>query len=885
MSMPHELQKAIEAGDTELTAREVMALDEPGRRAAAAGLPALLKAMRAASEHGFLDNQAVRTLLLAGAGTIGGPAAAATWLCRGDLRLWWWGGGDTELRLLREVTSVRSPEWRAEVAHRVADRVRGADIDWTRWNFAAELAKSAGAAPPVSDGFVVGWVSDPDPSRSQELSEDPFLDTLLPKLFEVDGVGAALAADATWMRQDRPREATWAGALSALARAGRIERTTLLDGCVSRFLRGGTTHNLRWFVQLHDALEPTDDETAARVRDYVRLLPTAPPAVADLALRQVRRADDLERLDADLFAEAADALLFRPEKKLVRAALTWLDRTARKRERAGATVRALTAVFTSDAVDLRDRAVKIAVKHAARAGEPVRAEVRDAAGGLPADQREAIAAAFGEVAAVTEPEPLMGPPPFVPRELPAPIGSLAELAEEFAVRLRSEEEWPATERFLAALVEFAHRDPAGTREALRGHADTLAPWLTKPDDHPYMRGRGRESWIQFPVQNLLIPGKTRTLSEVFATLLMRRSHSAGTAIDPQLMRFLKWRLHEVASAVETVPLLLATPTEGSGHIDPDVLVDRLERLEAAGRVPGPADLLQAMLRVPREIDPAAVAHAKGLSGVAGRKVAAWLAAGGLADPAVTCTVLDTPLATVGGRSFRLPTHVLPVVEMPGDSEIDRLCVLPEPDRRNFGTRSFDPHTGHWPAVLPSHRDIVAAHLVPHLAGWEEYGWNQGAIMLGLAEADGPAGAATGTLLAHTLANQDQDERAKAVEALLVLAARGALPAAETGTALGRLAALGRVPLPRTLKALTAAADAGAHAGVWTILAAALPHALPAPGERAPAGLPAMITLAARLAEITGAGGAIPEVADVAARGGSSRLVAESARLHRTLTAT
>ncbi|NKZ08541.1 hypothetical protein [Actinomadura latina] len=106
-----------------------------------------------------------------------------------------------------------------------------------------------------------------------------------------------------------------------------------------------------------------------------------------------------------------------------------------------------------------------------------------------------------------------------------------------------------------------------------------------------------------------------------------------------------------------------------------------------------------------------------------------------------------------------------------------------------------------------------------------------------------------------------------------------------GAALGRLVALGRVPLSRTLKALTSAADAGAHAGVWTILAAALPHVLPEPGGRAPAGLPSMITLAARLAEITGARGAIPDVADVAARGGSSRLVKESARLHRTLTAT
>lgn len=882
MTVSDDLRKAIEAGDPERVAHLVAALDGAERRAFAKDLPGRLGAMRAATAYRSLADNVRASLLVAGAGTISGPAAAASWLCRGDLRSWW---GPDDFAALRETltlaTAGRSDEWRADVAHRVAARIRVSDVDAMLWHAAASLIRAAGAAPPVSDGFVVGWAGG---GRADALGDDPFLDTLVPKLFEVDGVGAVLANDATWMQWDRTRKATWASALSDLARAGRIERASLLDGCVSRFLRGGTAHTLRWFVQLHDALEPTDDETADRVRDYVRLLPTAPPTVADLALRQVRRADDLGGLDAALFTEAADALLFRPEKKLARAALTWLDRTARKRDRADATLRALTAVFTSDAVDLRERAVKIAAKHAARAGGPVREEIRDAAGDLPAALRATIAAVFGEVEPTAGPEPLMGPPPFVPREMPTPIGSLAELAEEFAVRLRSEEEWLASERFLAALVEFAHRDLHGTREALRKQADDMAPWITKPDGHSYMRAHVRESWIQFPVQNLLLLGTSRKLTDVFAALLLRRSRTAGTANDPQLKRFLKWRLHEIASAVGTVPLLLASPTEASGHIDPDVLVRRLERLEAAGIAPGRADLLQAMLRVPREIDPGAVVRAKGLGSEAGRAVASWLAAGGLADPAVACTVLQAPHATAGGRRLRFPSQVLATVDMPGGSEIDELCVLPEPGRRESEAQSLylDPHLGYWPAVLPSHRDIAAAHLVPRLAGTQDGGWGQGAIMLGLAEADGPAGSATGTLLAYALANRDEDERGKAVDALLTLSARGALPAAETGTALGTLSALGRIPLPRTLKALTAAADAGAHAGVWTILAGALPHALPAPGERAPAGLPALIAQATRLAEVTGARGAIPEVADVAARGGSSRLVQESARLHRAL---
>ncbi len=157
-------------------------------------------------------------------------------------------------------------------------------------------------------------------------------------------------------------------------------------------------------------------------------------------------------------------------------------------------------------------------------------------------------------------------------------------------------------------------------------------------------------------------------------------------------------------------------------------------------------------------------------------------------------------------------------------------------------------------------------------------------MLGLAEADGPAGSATGTLLAHTLANQDQDERAKAVEALLVLAARDALPAAETGTALGRLCALGRIPLPapsRPSRPPPTRAPTPTCGRSWPRPSRTSSRA----GRTRTGRPPVLITLATRLAEVTGAKGAIPEVADVAARGGSSRLVKESARLHRTLTAT
>lgn len=474
MSALDEIEKAITDGDAARTADLVVALDDDARRALGKELPELLRSRPDLPGFGLVRQRVVEALLIAGAGTIAGPAAAAGWLRRRDLAFWWRPEDtSTEFRArLCAATAARPDAWRAEVGHRLGDRLRVAGVDRSHWGMAAALVASAGAAPPVSDGFVVGWVSGPTPG-AESLAADPFLDVLVPRLFEADGVGAALAEDDVTSQADvAPRSSHWGGALAALAHAGRLDRAALVDGCVGRFLRGGTARDLRWFVRLHDALEPTADESAARVRDYVQLLPAAPSTVADLALREVRRVDDLGLLDAALFDDAAGALLFRPEKKLVRAAITWLDRTARDRDRVDATLRALSAVFASDALDLRERAVKSAVKHAGRAGEEVRAEVRDAAAGLPADLREPIAAAFGEVeGADAGPEPPIGPPPigpppFVPRAAPVPIGSIAELADEFAVLARSRPSWIAKERFVGAAVEFAYLDLDATREAL-----------------------------------------------------------------------------------------------------------------------------------------------------------------------------------------------------------------------------------------------------------------------------------------------------------------------------------------------------------------------------------------------------------------------------------
>ncbi|MEE3921543.1 hypothetical protein V2I01_34690 [Micromonospora sp. BRA006-A] len=123
------------------------------------------------------------------------------------------------------------------------------------------------------------------------------------------------------------------------------------------------------------------------------------------------------------------------------------------------------------------------------------------------------------------------------------------------------------------------------------------------------------------------------------------------------------------------------------------------------------------------------------------------------------------------------------------------------------------------------------------------------------------------------------DRVAALDAVLIPAAGGDLDAPATGGHLGALAAGGQVTLTRAVTPLRDAVAAGAPLSVWLLLAAALPPLLAAPTP--PQGTPDLLALAAGTAAATGVRIEVP-LADVVARGGGSRLVAEARRLTAAL---
>jgi hypothetical protein len=314
---------------------------------------------------------------VAGAGAIAGAAGVATWLNKRDLERAWAPPEVDDVPLIVKIVAVRPVAWREDLAVRLALRLRGARPTRgdQRVRLALALLRDTGAEPPEHDPLTLAWVATTPAALSTDdlaadLAGDRLLEAMVPRLFEAEGVGRLL-------RDNRELPA----ALSALAEDGLIEREALLDGCRTRFLRGGQAADLRFFVRLHDLLDPAPEELAPHVRDYVALLAPAAANVADLALRQIRS------LGVTPPAEAVEGLLYRSEGRLVRAGLALLDRVLKDpAEDPDAYAPALAAALMSESAEARERAVKLAVKHAARLGPPGVETIRETVAMLPPGQ-------------------------------------------------------------------------------------------------------------------------------------------------------------------------------------------------------------------------------------------------------------------------------------------------------------------------------------------------------------------------------------------------------------------------------------------------------------------------------------------------------------------
>ncbi|MEV4290698.1 hypothetical protein AB0K40_34755 [Nonomuraea bangladeshensis] len=881
----------------------VIALSDAERAETARHLPDLRDELRGFGGYGEL-------LRIVGAGVLSGPAATAAWLTRREFADPW-----PRLEELARVLATRPAGWQADVAARLARKIRTPDDRDVP--LALAVLRATGATPPEHDPLVTAWL------RTGPADDDPLLGPLLPRIFEAEGVGREL-------REERltPAPTPWLSLIGRLLAAGRVSRAELLDGCLRRFLRGGDGIGLRFFVRLHEMLDPTPQEAAAHTRDYLRLLPVAPGPVAELALAQLRRGGPLEPADT---AEAAGALTFRAESKLALGGLRLVEGEtdgATGHPYAAELAAALATAFGHASYEVQGRAARIALKRAA-ALAPAGQILAEAVPLLPEALGVRVAGRFGGEAAREE-----QPEAFTPQPLPAPAAP-EPFPEPTLDVWESVHTWVDGERWLAAFVRRAATDREGLRRTLAGDfggghpqvhpqeswvevsdwIDALAAQVTDPE--PASDSARPERAVGAPEQT--IGGVEQTIGELLeaawngAVRLLGLHPSAGRmggsrggpavgwileplagplggpaarsqpslppadeVAPPHL--FLLRRLDEIHRALRAgtlPPVLLATPTLTTGHLDPAVLVERLAECAAVDAAPLPADLAQALLRLPRGRHPEAAGQAARIGSPAAATAARWLAEGGLRDPEthVRWSYLDGATDRSfdehepAERPYQIRLRPVLRAEPTGLEALDELLTT----RTRWSWFRSRGLLSWWPSLLPSHREIVAADYLPDIlhpgvaARW----------VRNLADADGPAGEAMALVLACQVARAEPE----AAALLVRMAARGDLPAEEVGAQVALL--LRRTPHYQQRPIVGVLADAarqGAYEAVWRLLTRLLPALLPAPGERARVEHTEAVTLAADVAAWAEARGPIPEVSAYATAGGRSRFARACARL-------
>jgi hypothetical protein len=805
--LSRQVGRHIDRGESELLAGLLFGLSEEERRDLMPFFTAEVRALRPS------DHRKIGPLRVGGAACLPTAAQAAAWLNRSALRWWWSRGPDQVVNVLLG----RGVAWLPDLATRVAAALP-ARPGHGEWSTAAELIKVSGAPVPTSDAFVRGWVEDWrfDPSPRVRLRADPFLDALLPRLFDVDGLGIALDVDG-------------ATALAAVATEGRIPRKVLLDGTVGRLLRGDRPAAVSSYVHLHKNLDPDVDEIEQRRLDYLRLLTVEQSTVVTLAQQALRRLDDAGRLDLDSLLDASRDVLVRREKALARAQLSWLDTAIRRhRDRTSDIVDVIADALASPHLDIADRATALLAKHGRKA--------------------------------TVEPSPtddLPGPQPQPVLAVPPPITTVAEFTAEVALLLTSQPDDPVVwERVLDGLARLAVQE-------LRNLVEALRALLKEPYDGPERYG------LTSPLLRL-----RWLLSSMAFSPGRRWTHHLGPGTGPTSV--ILARIHELAQRIGTLDSerLLATPTAVTGHLDLATLVDRLEELERSRAEPGPVDLAQALLRLPRDVDPEAAHRAKALVSPAGQSLRRWLNGGGLPDPQLT---VHMARPTVWNRPASIPRHVVTIAGPAVDAGPVGQAMLgarPEAADQLGRFRKL------WPAILPSHREVVAAYLLPSAIDCVEYGIRGGAEALPhWAETSGPTGPATTLCLAYGLGAKHAEDRTATIDAALLLAATGDLPATQLGVYIGGLCQAGTTKLTRVVTGLDEFARGGVAAATWQTIAAALPPLLGMPDP--PRGLPDLLQLAARVTTPGAPFSGRAQLEALASRG-TGRLGAEAQRLARSL---
>ncbi|MFE0183886.1 hypothetical protein [Streptomyces olivaceus] len=337
---------------------------------------------------------------------------------------------------MADVLDLYPAAWQAEVVARIDERATGTVMDGDRYAIIDYLVRVTGCPAPTASTYLNSWIRYWDHSAlrtgkrtqlprygdmARILRDHHCAATFLPLILERPDVqlppvsvlveladeglldrAALVHRVLTEMADRHPAHALQN--LEALrltpeehARTSP-ERVALLEPLLIRVLQDGTRKEMTPHLALLRALGFLAREQVSFLRDHVAMLDLSLP-VAEYGQQVLVALDEAGLLEDDVLAESCERVLARPEKKLVRAQFSWLDRAARRDPgRAAGVVTGVALAFQHPDIALRERALTVAARHLRAAGEAVLPELR-------------VAAAFLGPGLTARAEELFGPPP------------------------------------------------------------------------------------------------------------------------------------------------------------------------------------------------------------------------------------------------------------------------------------------------------------------------------------------------------------------------------------------------------------------------------------------------------------------------------------------
>lgn len=644
-----ELTRLIEAGEQEAVIAFLAPIGEKERRELRTGAAKIRERVLQERSADFNDPVVRRRLNCAELARVG----TATWAQLKGAGAWPFHLAHRDPRLVQHPTfrvlGDRKPPWLQKWADWVCED------DWavSIWPAVRAFELQGLVERPPGDAYYRGlarafaW-AEVEAIKPRLLADPELLEHHVFRFFEIE---VALGG-------------VWRETLLELAREGTIDRQRLLDACLDGLERDFDRRQAAWIKCLHDELEPTPEEIAARVERYRGLLSSRNPSTVKLALGVARHYPAADAKAARELVTELEPVLVARAKATARSGLKLLARTAKLHPAlAGEIALAATGALLHDAAEIQGEALDLVEKLglsdevkgrlaelaptmapsvAARLGEvaPEVAPAEDAGADLDdlrrrvAELPEAVAERAGVSTAMAALETGTVPPPLdldaeVPRLDPdrpiEPVADLDELLDLSAALLEGEPRAADIDRALDGISrlcaerpeDFAARSAPLARRAHEVIGEDIS-------DLPMV--------YFFPIDfSLLVLGWLEGTDFIKTRRIVKAARWVGRLLDRVFppawelplptndvawvfSRFIEEMGHRVIHK-QAAPLV-SLPTHGGGWIDPRVLV---ERLYAAGEGPalGQIDVALAFLRLAPEHRAEALAAAGNLVGEVG----------------------------------------------------------------------------------------------------------------------------------------------------------------------------------------------------------------------------------------------------------------------------